>query len=337
MNNIKIFVVHGRDRSALDALHHWFERRHILVEGITFEQLARLGETIPTELERIAVLGDAAVVLATPDDVGKLESDKDTHPRARQNVWLELGWFWARLGRKRTLLLIKGTVEIPSDFSGVLYLKYQSDLHEITRDLEKFVESLHDPEPDSLTEVVNVGSDAHTRSWEYHNVFEEAHELVVITGIGMVNLRQDLPAILYEMKISRTNLKLEIIILDRDIIKLNESVTRVAYRSNLLADIQRFESDLNNLIKANAELMPRVSLIRYNSVMSFAATVADPPNWGSLMLVETILPSDRSHFVARPRMLLRRRCADGLYDRYWSAIDMMRQRGVHVNMNSYLP
>jgi len=40
--------------------------------------------------------------------------------RARQNVIMELGWFMARLGRKRVVILHQGEVEIPSDISGVV-------------------------------------------------------------------------------------------------------------------------------------------------------------------------------------------------------------------------
>ena len=64
-----------------------------------------------------------AVVLLTPDDVGSVATDqKNLQPRARQNVVLELGYFLGRLGRKRTCALLVKEVEIPSDYSGVVYI-----------------------------------------------------------------------------------------------------------------------------------------------------------------------------------------------------------------------
>ena len=48
-------------------------------------------------------------------------------PRARQNVIFELGYFIARLGRKRVAALKQDSVEVPSDFSGVVYLPYDSN------------------------------------------------------------------------------------------------------------------------------------------------------------------------------------------------------------------
>jgi len=63
------------------------------------------------------------VILLTPDDVGSVATQTDKlKPRARQNVVLELGYFLARLGRKRVAALVVDGVEVPSDYSGVLYV-----------------------------------------------------------------------------------------------------------------------------------------------------------------------------------------------------------------------
>lgn len=42
-------------------------------------------------------------------------------PRARQNVLLELGYFFGRLGRDKVCALKRGSFEIPSDFAGVVW------------------------------------------------------------------------------------------------------------------------------------------------------------------------------------------------------------------------
>ena len=56
-------------------------------------------------------------------------------------------------------------------------------------------------------------------------------------------------------------------------------------------------------------------------MMTFSATVADMGVMGSLMAVETVLPVSGQHLMARPRLLLRRRAKDGLYDRYARALE----------------
>ena len=59
------------------------------------------------------------------DDLGG-EDEYHLAPRARQNVIFELGYFIARLGRERVAALKQDSVEVPSDFSGVVYLTYDS-------------------------------------------------------------------------------------------------------------------------------------------------------------------------------------------------------------------
>ncbi|MDE0485502.1 MAG: nucleotide-binding protein, partial [Nitrospira sp.] len=46
------------------------------------------------------------------------------NPRARQNVIFEFGYFIGKLDRKRVCALIKGDVEKPSDYDGVLCIPW---------------------------------------------------------------------------------------------------------------------------------------------------------------------------------------------------------------------
>lgn len=64
-----------------------------------------------------------AVVLLTPDDVGRGITEEDLKPRARQNVLLELGYFIGYLGRGKVCALKRGDVELPSDYVGVVWEK----------------------------------------------------------------------------------------------------------------------------------------------------------------------------------------------------------------------
>ena len=85
---------------------------------ILHEQANRGG----TVIEKIEAYGDVgfAVVLLTPDDEGSVKGGT-SEPRVRQNVLLELGYFLGRLGRDKVCALKRGTVEIPSDFAGVVW------------------------------------------------------------------------------------------------------------------------------------------------------------------------------------------------------------------------
>jgi predicted nucleotide-binding protein len=119
----KVFVVHGHDEAAREAVARFLEQTNF--EPIILHEQANKGQTI---IEKIEEHGDVgfAVVLLTADDLGG-KDERHLAPRARQNVIFELGYFIARLGRKRVAALKQDSVEVPSDFSGVVYLTYDSN------------------------------------------------------------------------------------------------------------------------------------------------------------------------------------------------------------------
>lgn len=82
------------------------------------------GRTVIEKLEDHAQSAGFAVVLLTADDTGRSVASKEEHPRARQNVVFEAGYFIGLLGRQRVVLLYEAGVELPSDLSGVLYRQF---------------------------------------------------------------------------------------------------------------------------------------------------------------------------------------------------------------------
>ncbi|MGQ3301621.1 TIR domain-containing protein [Reyranella sp.] len=113
----KVFIVHGHDEGAREAVARFLER--LGFAPIILHEQANQGRTI---IEKIEAHGDVgfAVILLTPDDVGAVKGGEPL-PRARQNVLLELGYFVGRLGRSRVCALKRGDIEVPSDFGGVVY------------------------------------------------------------------------------------------------------------------------------------------------------------------------------------------------------------------------
>jgi predicted nucleotide-binding protein len=67
----------------------------------------------------------------TPDDRAVTHTDTDSRWRARQNVIMELGWFMARLGRDRVVILYSGELELPSDILGVVFLEFKEKIGEV--------------------------------------------------------------------------------------------------------------------------------------------------------------------------------------------------------------
>jgi len=118
----KVFIVHGHDEGAREAVARFLEKLNF--QPIILHEQANQGRTI---IEKIEAHGDVgfAVILLTPDDVGGL-AGAVPQPRARQNVLLELGFFVGRLGRSRVCALKRGDIEVPSDFGGVVYEPYDA-------------------------------------------------------------------------------------------------------------------------------------------------------------------------------------------------------------------
>ncbi len=146
----KLMIIHGRspDRNLLKR-YLAGAAGAVIVLADEFDPT----QPIPIKLERFASSVDGAIALLTPDDVGGLADDpSNTASRARENVWVEVGWFWGRRGRSHLLLLRKGDVTIPSDLLGVEAYKYTKSPVECREIINKFISRLR-----AASEATNVG------------------------------------------------------------------------------------------------------------------------------------------------------------------------------------
>jgi len=118
----RVFVVHGRNQVIKEDVARFIEQ--LGIAAIILHEQPDKGRTIIEKLEDNTAV-DYAVVLLTGDDAGGLKDAKVATPplRARQNVIFELGFFAAKLGRSRVAVLIEEGVEMPSDYSGIPYIK----------------------------------------------------------------------------------------------------------------------------------------------------------------------------------------------------------------------
>ncbi|CAG0978994.1 hypothetical protein BURK2_01730 [Burkholderiales bacterium] len=114
----KVFIVHGHDDGAREAVARYVER--IGFEAVILREQANQGRTIIEKIEAHSEVG-FAIVLLTPDDTG-CKAGETSKPRARQNVLLELGYFIGRLGRANVCALATSSdMELPTDFAGVVW------------------------------------------------------------------------------------------------------------------------------------------------------------------------------------------------------------------------
>ena len=116
----RVFIVHGHDDGLKETVARYLTK--LQLNPVVLHEQPNQGKTIIEKFEHHADV-DFAVVLFTPDDVGHPADRQDlSRSRARQNVVLELGFFMGALGRHRVCVLHAGDIELPSDYSGVLYL-----------------------------------------------------------------------------------------------------------------------------------------------------------------------------------------------------------------------
>lgn len=129
----KVFIVHGRDKSALLETESILNR--VGLEPIILNRMVNSGLTLIEKFEKYSDV-KYAIVLLTPDDIGALNENTslellDFSFRARQNVLFELGFFYGKLGRSNVCCVLKSTVEKPSDIDGIAYLPYKQSVEEI--------------------------------------------------------------------------------------------------------------------------------------------------------------------------------------------------------------
>ena len=117
-----IFIVHGHDDGLMEKVARLIER--LSLNPIILHEQANKGLNLIEKFEKHSHVR-FAVVLLTPDDMGRVMGGAG-RPRARQNVILELGYFFGKLGRDKVCALYKEDVELPSDLSGIIYVKFDA-------------------------------------------------------------------------------------------------------------------------------------------------------------------------------------------------------------------
>lgn len=137
----RLLVIHGRSEDRYK-LTEWLRSTLGINDLLVMQQEFGGGQSLPEKFERLAASADGAIALATPDDKVSQSGSDESLFRARQNVWLEIGWMWGRLGRNKVLLLAKGQLDNPSDIQGLEYYAYGLSPVEASESIRHFVAQL---------------------------------------------------------------------------------------------------------------------------------------------------------------------------------------------------
>jgi predicted nucleotide-binding protein len=140
----KAFIVHGHDDTALAELKNYLQNTLKWQEPVVLREQPNRGKTIIEKFEEFASRIDCVFVLLTPDDPNARFSTNDEKRRARQNVILELGFFYGQMGRSsgRVIVLKKGTLELPSDIQGIVWIDISNGIKAAGEDIRKEVAHL---------------------------------------------------------------------------------------------------------------------------------------------------------------------------------------------------
>ncbi|MFF2344248.1 TIR domain-containing protein [Pseudarthrobacter sp. NPDC058119] len=140
-----IFLVHGHDRLTLLEVER-FVRRITGIEPTILNDEANAGQTLIEKFEGASAPAAFAIVMMTPDDLGKAKTvapdirdgaDNSLALRARQNVVFELGYFYGVLGRKNVAVINAG-IEHPGDIQGVVYIPWDNEWQaKLARELKR--------------------------------------------------------------------------------------------------------------------------------------------------------------------------------------------------------
>ena len=116
----KVFIVHGHDTEAKLEIARFIDK--LGFEPIILNEQVNDGMTIIEKIEKYSNVS-FGIVLYTPCDVGYAKNkEKEKMARARQNVVFEHGYLIGKLGRNNVCALVKDSVEVPNDISGIVYI-----------------------------------------------------------------------------------------------------------------------------------------------------------------------------------------------------------------------
>lgn len=135
----KVFIVHGKNHDIRNKID-LFLTKELKLETEIMEADAHAGRTLPEKFEEIAEGCCFAIFILSADDELIDKSTSKEIKRARQNVILEVGYFWGALGRRsHVAFLVENDyqMELPSDIHGLGWISITGDLAQTKLDLQK--------------------------------------------------------------------------------------------------------------------------------------------------------------------------------------------------------
>lgn len=229
MNN-KGFIIHGHNNSLKNEVARFIDKE-LNKEAIILHEQSNKGKTI---IEKFEANSDVyfAIAIWSADDFGGANGRKETEIRARQNVIFETGFFAAKLGREKLIILHEDNVTIPSDLQGYVYCPLEGQWKD---DLRKEIEAIYSIQTNDNSEIdkekekslneehINaIYKDLENRSIMAN--FQKVIESVELEKYHLMN--QIVPDIFYDIEIFKYLLGIEVLAIKNS----NEDKTKASFK-----------------------------------------------------------------------------------------------------------
>lgn len=133
-NGKSVFIIHGHNEAK------WRELQSILwelnVKSIELSEQKGNGKTIIEKFEYFASQCQFAFAIFTYDDI--VSKNGEEYLQVRPNVIFELGWFYAKLGREKVMIIEekRENSNVFSDLSGIYRYMFHENVRELHKDIE---------------------------------------------------------------------------------------------------------------------------------------------------------------------------------------------------------
>lgn len=131
----KVFLIHGHNEAK------WRDLQSVLfklgVDPIELSEQNVNGVTIIEKFEQVASQCDFAFAIFTYDDI--VSADGVEYLQVRPNVIFELGWFYAKLGREKVMIIEEKNSKgnIFSDLAGIYRYSFHEQIRELYFDIQE--------------------------------------------------------------------------------------------------------------------------------------------------------------------------------------------------------
>lgn len=111
----------GKASSIALALREYITDNIPEVNVIDWKLRFEAGHLIFEEIKDVCEESHAAIFLVTKDNK-QIDSPRSFHMTPRDNIIFEIGYFSAKIGEKKTILIVEGETKLPTDLGGIIYI-----------------------------------------------------------------------------------------------------------------------------------------------------------------------------------------------------------------------